>query len=860
MTRYVRKTTITSFALLLILLIAVSDTSMSATTDQIFEEIPVNFRVRHLINRDIFVQYDGEHIYLPIIEIFNQLDLKIDADIKNKRFRGFVISSKNKYDIDLERLRVEYPGGKLQIEPDQFVLTTTDLYLRTELYETIFGIPINFNFSELQVTLPLNEDFPAYQKLKRSLEHKRLKKQEVALRDVKRLPYKRSLLAGGVLDWSLSASPVGDGTNYFGFSLGSMILGGDLTVSGTGNSQTGFNEEQLRYRWHYYFDWSPYLSQAEIGDVFTGGILSRGLRGGMITNKPQTNRTYFRTIRVEGQPGPDWEVELFLDRNLIDYTHTDQSGSYEFLVDINYGASLITIKMYGPNGEIKTEEQYVRVPYNIIPKNTVEYTVTVGEGQSLSLNRKYAQAIAYYGLTNKLTVGLSGDAPLDKFDDEPFSFAGDATYQLFGNLTMNGTYAPGYAARGAMNFNKPSLVSVDGSFTKYYENKFRNFITLDQSIMLSISAPIRFGHRRLNLRYYMTWDKYPNRDAFNINFGGTASLPRANVYYLGKYQINKYPSSTVTQLISEVFTSLTITRWFRPQFRFTYNHSKKELVSTGVYFNKRIYKQTQFTFSYERDIPSGTNMFRLSFNMFTDFAGFTTRVASTGDATNVTQVQNGSIRYDNESKRVILDRYYGVGRSFAVVRPFMDDNLNGRIDNNEEYVEGLKAQIKGGRERKRGKQKLYYYDGLNPYDEQTIRIDPLSLDDPLLKPIYENYEVAMNPNVVTAINVPMVIAGEVTGYVMRESTLGDVGQGGINVVFYNQAKESVTEITTFSNGEYFYLGLIPGSYKAYVSTEQLKRLGYRCEPESMEFEMETVKGGAIVSDLNFKLIPLEEKQ
>jgi len=145
----------------------------------------------------------------------------------------------------------------------------------------------------------------------------------------------------------------------------------------------------------------------------------------MITNKPQTNRTYFRTIRVEGQPGPDWEVELFLDRNLIDYTHTDQSGSYEFLVDINYGASLITIKMYGPNGEIKTEEQYVRVPYNIIPKNTVEYTVTVGEGQSLSLNRKYAQAIAYYGLTNKLTVGLSGDAPLDKFDDEPFSFAGD---------------------------------------------------------------------------------------------------------------------------------------------------------------------------------------------------------------------------------------------------------------------------------------------------------------------------------------------------------------------------------------------------------------------------------------------------
>ena len=284
MTRFVKHTAI--FWLVIFLLsFTVTDISVSATVDQIFEEIPVNFRVRHLINKDIFVQYDGVNIYLPIIEIFEQLDLRIDADIKNQRFKGFIISSKNKYDIDLEKLIAKCSGNKFQIRPDQFVLSTTDLYLRIELYETFFGIPVVFNFSELQITLPLNEDFPAYQKLRRSLEHKRLKKEEDALRDVKRLPYKRSLLSGGVLDWNLSASPVGNGANYFGFSLGSMLLGGDLTVTGTGDSQSGFNQDQLRYRWHYYFDWSPYLSQAEIGDVYTGGILSRGLRGGMVTNK-----------------------------------------------------------------------------------------------------------------------------------------------------------------------------------------------------------------------------------------------------------------------------------------------------------------------------------------------------------------------------------------------------------------------------------------------------------------------------------------------------------------------------------------------------------------------------------------------
>jgi len=186
-----------------------------------------------------------------------------------------------------------------------------------------------------------------------------------------------------------------------------------------------------------------------------------------------------------------------------------------------------------------------------------------------------------------------------------------------------------------------------------------------------------------------------------------------------------------------------------------------------------------------------------------------------------------------------------------VVRPFMDDNHNGSLDKDERVVEGLRATIRGGREKSRGDNKMYYYDGLSPYAEHLVSIDALSLDNPLLKPIYDNYRVAFNPNVVTAIDVPIVMAGEASGFVHRKIDNGLTPQGGLKVVFYNIDLEIATEVMTFSNGEFFYLGLIPGNYRVYIDPEQLDRLGYKCEPKGIEFEIEAVENGAIVSDLKF---------
>jgi len=57
--------------------------------DEPVEEIVVGFNVPKLLHRDIFVQYDGMNIYAPIVEIFNQLDINIEPDFVNGKFKGF---------------------------------------------------------------------------------------------------------------------------------------------------------------------------------------------------------------------------------------------------------------------------------------------------------------------------------------------------------------------------------------------------------------------------------------------------------------------------------------------------------------------------------------------------------------------------------------------------------------------------------------------------------------------------------------------------------------------------------------------------------------------------------------------------
>jgi hypothetical protein len=819
------------------------------------DEIVIRFEVPRLLQKDISAQYGDNQLYLPLVEIFSLLEIRVNIDSARTMYTGDYLSKTNRFEIDAAGMKAKAGGKTMMLDSTLAVWTPSDYFLRYDLYDSLFNLKIYFDFSELRVYLPLNKDFPAYQILTRKMAHQALLAAETAQKDVARIPRRKATFEGGVADWAFTASPIGGGSHYGNLSLGGMVFGGDLSLRASADSKTGLQTDQLDYRWHYYVENNDYITQANLGIINTTGAFGRNLKGALVTNKPQIERKYFETVNIDGHLGEGWEVELYVNNRLTDFAYTDQNGNYNFLVDIDYGSSRIMLKMFGPEGQMETEERFVSVPYNLIPQKSVEYTLAAGISDNNRNNNKYGQGMLYYGVFDNLTAGFSGDFPIASDSGEKAAVAGEMTYHPLGNLIMNGAFAPGNSVKLSVNYSKPSMIGINSSYTSYYENSSNGRIGQIDNIRFSISAPLKFGQKRLGLRYHLNLDHFRNYTHTSMSYGFSGSIYKFNFNYIGTNKMMKFTSRTDREITSQLILSSAFIKFVRPQVRLNYDHCQKRLSAIALFLNKRIFRTGQAAFSLERNLQSRSNIIMFSVNLFTDFAEFSTRSYSSSGQLSVSQMQRGSIRYDKWTKAFKFDRKNGLGFGTALIWPFLDENYNGLRDAGEPVLPELRAKVGGSSGKRYGKEKLYYYDGLRAYGQFSVQIDPYSLDNPQLQPAHENFLVTVNPNTVSEINIPVVTAGEITGLVDRPIPDGKVGVGGIKVIVINETTGKITEITTFNNGEYYHLGLVPGMYRAYIDQDQLKRYGYSAEPPQRSFQVKTVEGGDYVDNINFTIIP-----
>ena len=845
-------------ALVALLLAAAPVTPVAAQTPST-EEIIVRIEVPKLLQKDIFVHFDGETIYVPLLELFSLLDMNVDVDTPKRIYKGSFLTSDNKFEINLTDAKAKCFGETISLPPSQYLATATELYLRIDRMAEIFRLKMQFNFSEMNIYLPLSKDFPAYVKLKRQQAYKRLKEKHAASLDVYAIPYRREMFRAGAADWTIAASPNGGAGQHFQLGIGCMLFGGDFAIDGTGGTKTGINPDQIKYRWHYFFEDSKYISQAEAGEVNTGGYLNRTLKGGLVTNKPQIKRKYFQTINVSGFAGEGWDIELWVNNRLVDHTRTDAGGEYNFLVDVNYGSTRVMLKKYGPNGEVETEEKFATVPFNLLPKNKFEYTLAAGKQARRANQDAYGLANAYYGLFDDLTVGLSADIPLQSESMEQPAVAIEATYQLRSDFLINAAASPRYTVGGGFTFSKPNFINLSGSFARYFENESRNPFQQVHNAILSLSTPLRIAGGHVTLRSRVAYDEFVERQLLNINFGFSASVARIHLNYLGNYKNSDYLNRDVSQVASQLFVATSMLRWVRPQVRLNYDHQANNLSKFGLHLSKRIFRTGQITASYERNTDTRTNTFMVSFRILNNFAEFVSKVIGSRGHVNFTQTQKGSILFNQDGGNFRFNHKNAVGYGSAVIRPFHDENYNGIRERDEQLLTGLRAKLGGAAERRHDRNKLFYYDRLRPYDEYLVEIDQYSLDNPQLLPSHENYAVAINPNGVTTIEVPIITAGEVAGMVERQIPDGTIGVGGVTIIITNESTGKEIEIMTFNNGEYFHLGLAPGVYRAVPDPKQLTRSGFVSEPASRSFQIKTVDGGDYVENISFLLVPGQDK-
>ncbi|WP_295792302.1 hypothetical protein [Mucilaginibacter sp.] len=824
-----------------------------AQTEPDYDEVSVSLNVLRIGNTEMPALVRDQTIYLPVSNLFDFLKIANTPSLGRDSLSGFFINQTAIYLIDKTNNRIRYKDKTFDLKPGDMIKTQTDLFLASGFFGKIFALNCTFSFRNLSVVINTDLELPVMREMRLDQMRNNISqlKGEAKVDTVVGRTY--PLFHFGTADWSV----VKTRETYFGsdtrvnLGLGGLIAGGETDVSINYHSTEPLRERDQYYLWRLANNDNPMLKQVMAGKIYGQSIASiySPIVGVQLTNTPTTYRRSFGTYTISNITQPNWVVELYVNNVLVAFVHADASGYYTFEVPLVYGNSQIKLRFYGPSGEERSVEQNISVPFNFLPKNEFEYTASAGIVED-GLHSRFSRLSANYGLNNTLTIGGGTEYLSSVTSGATMPFI-NSSARLLNNLLLSGEYTYGVRAKAVATYRLNSGLQIELNDTWYKKGQTAINNTFSEERKVILSAPIRSGffsaYTRFTLdqiilpaTHYTTAEWLISGAIWNLN---------ATINTYGLFIENNSPY---------YYSNLSISARVFKGFLFTqqaqYEYSSNRLIGFKEELERRFLKNGYLNVSYENNISSQIQTVEVGIRYDFSFAQTGSSIRKSNYSTRYFLSANGSLIADHPSKYFGLNNHSSVGKGGLTVIPFLDLNLNGKRDPGEPRVAGLKLRINGGRVEQNIKDTTIRITDLEPYINYTVELDPQSFDNISWQMRKHNFSVAIDPNKIKVIDVPITVSGEVSGHVSLKDITGLKGQGRIIVGLYrnNNAKMAARTITE-TDGYFTYLGLPPGDYVAKIDTDQLKKLNLGSAPAAIKFVIKKSTEGSIVDGLEFTL-------
>ncbi len=828
--------------------------SLDASAQEVpeYDEIAIYLEVPGLGGTEMVVVIKGETVYLPVTDLFDFLRIRNIPAPDMTSISGFFIDPEATYLIDRTDHLITYQGRTTGIEPGALIRTETNLYLRASYFGRVFGLNCDFSFRSLSVKVTSQIELPTIREMRLEEMRRNLTRLKgEALADTvigRRYP----LFQLGVADWSAIATQEINGNSEarLNLSLGAMIAGGEATAALYYNSMQPFSHKQQYYLWRYVNnDFAP-VRQVMAGKIAAQASSSiyNPVVGVQFTNSPSTYRRSFGTYTLSDRTEPGWIVELYVNNVLVDYVKADASGFFTFEVPLVYGNSVVQTKFYGPWGEERTREQSISIPFNFLPKNTFEYKISAGIVEDSLLSR-FSRASFNYGIARRLTAG-GGIEYLSSVSSGPAMPYLTASLSLMNNLLLSGEYMYGVRTKGTLSYRLPSNLLLDVNYARYVEGQKAINLNYLEELKAVISIPVRIGklstYQRISMhRIVLPGSGYTTGEWL---FSGSLRGISTNLTTYGIFVENAEPN-----LYSNLSVAFRLPGGFIIMPQAQYGYTQNKLFSAKLGMHKYVLKHGFLNLSVEQNFMNNMRMAELGFRYDFSFAQAGASVRQVDNRTSFVQYARGSLIYDRKSEFLGADNRTNVGRGGIAVIPYLDLNSNGKRDEGEPKASGLNLRVNAGRVQKNEKDTTIVILGLEPYSQCFIDLDPNSFDDITWRLSVNSLSVAVDPNIIKTIEIPVNIVGEATGTVVLERDGDRRGLGRIIVNIFNLSNRQIGRTLTEDDGYYSYFGLLPDSYYVRIDTTQMSRLDMLAEPDSIPFTIAYTTDGDIVRNLNFTL-------
>jgi hypothetical protein len=574
-----------------------------------------------------------------------------------------------------------------------------------------------------------------------------------------------------------------------------------------------------------------------IGDVslpssFLGSQSTPG-RGAFITNRPLSRPDNFDRTSFRGELPDGWDAELYRNDQLIGYFQSRGDGRYEFLdVPLLYGQNRIEVVLYGPQGQIKRDVRMIPVGANSIPPRETYYWAGVqdagrdlfnfGDSDEQPYNGWRAGFGLERGIDSKTSIGASAissvyDGRRDSYFEAMLRRAvGPSLVEIAGAANIDG----GYALRGQMlgQFGQAmvgaqSLWLFDGFRSEQYLPGLR------AEHMLSLDHSFKIGSRSIPYGLNATYREWRN---------GNSSIEAK-----GRLSFNINAITASTDIIWE-------------QMKFAFGSDPPQRLETVLRLSGRVgglrlrgearfglmgdtgFRESRITGEWRADekanwraelgYDAANSRGRASFGYTRQFEKFalTGQVLAATDGAVAAQLSLAfSLGPNPHGKGFHMSSEKLASSGQAAVLVYQDLNADGTRQADEPVEKAVEITAgHNGRGRATDDRGQTVIGGLEPYVPILIGIDTDSLADPFMQPATSGKVVTPRPGIPIIVELPLVSAGEISGYLIME---GGKTLGGVDIELLDKAGR-VIKLTRSEYDGFFLFESVPyGQYRLRVS-------------------------------------------
>jgi len=822
---------------------AAAQQDTTARRDTAFAEIALQVDIEREASTLVVALTRDSVVYLPVRALLELAAVRLDTVVPGVRLLARLGTTPLGLETDRDRGfrgRAVFPLGPSVLWRGNDVYATTDLLARW------LAVDITVYWVELLVTVSRADSLPVVLGARRERRRAAALARFTAVGSLPYLAARRPIADGLVLDWRFSfGSQDAAHNNALDLGAGVQVLGGSLEAQTTRvRSPLGVTRTS-HWSWEAAWPRARVVRQARLGSIAATGPRGFVVRGAAVSNAPYLRPAEFGDFGLRGSAPPGWDVELYRGDELLAFTPADEQGRFTIDVPVIYGPNPLEVVAYGPRGEQWRRSRTYAVPFDRLPARRFEYGVGGGACQTGLLCAAAGNVDLRYGLSGAVTVESGYDRVWrDSLPDldhpyllvalqplAPLGLQMEGVAQGFTRVQADVDPSPDFHLDVAhFRYASGVVQPVLGTAFRRYQTVGAMFVRPGLGaytyLQLSGGHVADLGFKRVFGRGALTARALGARVVVGARGErGRAPLSPAAIQTgleLGADGVLGLGPAPLAGTFARVTlaTDCSGTRlWCTRAVQ-----RAAVLLSRGVGSSLRL----EVGGRYERGV-AGINL-DVSLTVVRPWVRAASRNSWSRDIGVLgSQEAEGSVMWAPRQQRLAFAAGRQLGRGGLAGIVFLDRNANGRRDPDEPGLPDVVLRV--GPEAVHTDTLGYFavWD-LVPFEPTLIEVDTLALPNPLWVPAAAVSRAGAAPNSFPLVEIAIQEGAEVSGTVVIDQRT----VGGARVTFRHTATGQTRDVTTFSDGTFYLLGLRAGTYEVLPAPGLLEQLRARAEPLTIE--------------------------